>query len=295
MIIDMRYHIVSLVAVFLALGIGILIGVGMSGNGAIVHEQRDLIERLNADFAQVRQDQAALQQTLKDQRTLMDTDNQFHREILPLLVKDALLGRNIAIVRTGEAMNDKAFKDLLASLKLAGARVTSVTTFFRGVDFADPVQKQQAIQALGLPADTHKNLSEEVFGSLAREIATGQGLVTLGFLQDSAVLQTSGDFKHAVDAVVIIGGTHDPLRSTCQVADLPMLSSLRRMGVATVAAEPFKTEVSYMRDYRQKGAACTVDDIDSTQGHVALIFALAYGRQGHYGVKEGARSLLPEF
>lgn len=294
MIIDMRYHIVSLVAVFLALGLGILIGFALLGNGAIVQEQRAMIERLEADFEGLRQDQAQLQASLKEYKTIIDTDNQFGREVLPLLVKDLLLGRRVAVIRTGEALTDKAYKEITSTLRLAGAKVASLTTFLRGVDFADPVQKQQTLEALGLPADYRKDLSEEIFGAAAREIATGQGGVTLNYLQESAVVQMSGDFAKPVDAVLIIGGSHDPLRSTCRTIDLPMISTLRRMGVAVVAAEPLKAEASYMRDYRQRNVT-TVDNIDSVPGNVALVYALAWGKQGHYGVKDGARSLLPEF
>lgn len=294
MIIDMRYHIVSLVAVFLALGLGILLGFALLGNGTIVQEQRAMIERLEADFAGLRQDQAQLESTLKEQKAVIDFDNQFGREILPLLVKDMLLGRRVAVIRTGDALTDKSYKDIANALKLAGAKVVSLTTFLRGVDFADPVQKQQTLEALGLPSDYRKDLSEELFGAAAREIATGQSGTTLGYLQDSAVVQASGDFSKPVDAVIIIGGANDPLRSTCRTIDLPMIAALRRMGVAVVAAEPVKVEVSYMRDYRQRGVT-TVDNIDGIPGHVALVYSLAWGKQGNYGVKEGARSLLPEF
>lgn len=293
MIIDMRYHIVSLVAVFLALAIGILIGAALLGNGTIVQEQRALIERLEADFEVIRQDQAQLQNTLKEQKSLLDSDSQFYREVMPLLIKDLLPGRRIAIIRTGEAFTDRSFKDLTNSLRLAGAKVASVTTFMRTVDFADPLQRQQTLSAFGLPAESRKDLAEEVFGGLAREIASGQGLVRLNYLLDTAVIQTSGDFNHPVDAILIIGGSHDPLRSTARTVDLPMIGAFKRLGVSIVAAEPLKAEASYMRDYRQRGVT-TVDNLDTTPGQVALIFALAWGKQGNYGVKEGARSLLPE-
>ena len=48
---DLRYHVASLAAVFLALVIGILVGVGISGRGFIDDAERD---RLNGEIAELR-------------------------------------------------------------------------------------------------------------------------------------------------------------------------------------------------------------------------------------------------
>jgi uncharacterized membrane-anchored protein YhcB (DUF1043 family) len=48
---DLRYHVASLAAVFLALIIGILVGVGISGRGLISEGER---RQLNAELDQLR-------------------------------------------------------------------------------------------------------------------------------------------------------------------------------------------------------------------------------------------------
>ena len=47
---DLRYHVASLVAVFLALIIGILVGVGISGKGFVSDSERSLLNERIADL-----------------------------------------------------------------------------------------------------------------------------------------------------------------------------------------------------------------------------------------------------
>src|SRR5580765_2622647 len=47
---DLRYHVASLVAVFLALIIGILVGVGISGKGFVSDSERSLFNQRIADL-----------------------------------------------------------------------------------------------------------------------------------------------------------------------------------------------------------------------------------------------------
>lgn len=60
---DIRYHIIALVASFLALGIGVLVGSMLGGDEVLVREQKQIIDRLEEDFKYLRQEN---QQTRKE-------------------------------------------------------------------------------------------------------------------------------------------------------------------------------------------------------------------------------------
>lgn len=77
---DFRLHVFTLVAVFLALGIGIIIGVMMPQDRMLVEQQREIIQRLEEDFHKLRadnrrlaQDNAQLRQEQLRQAVLLDT------------------------------------------------------------------------------------------------------------------------------------------------------------------------------------------------------------------------------
>ena len=92
---DLRYHVASLAAVFLALVIGILVGVGISDRGLVDKAQRRLLEQrvsqLESDLADARrrgQELAAQQRAAQE----------FVAETYPTLIGDKLRGKRIALV-----------------------------------------------------------------------------------------------------------------------------------------------------------------------------------------------------
>src|SRR3954471_3147628 len=88
-----RYHTASLIAVFLALAIGILIGAEFGGD-ALTSTRRNL--------------EASLVGNLQDARSRADAlsghlgrSNEFSDRVYPVLVRDRLEGKRIAIVALG--------------------------------------------------------------------------------------------------------------------------------------------------------------------------------------------------
>jgi hypothetical protein len=114
---DLRYHLVSLAAVFLALSVGMLIG-GLFLNTAPTETQQRLIRRIQEDLARI---------SAESDRNRRDFErmDQAMREITPRLVKQRLKARRIAVVQTGD--DDRALADTMKALRDAGAEIVSVT------------------------------------------------------------------------------------------------------------------------------------------------------------------------
>ena len=83
MIIDLRYHVFSLAAVFLALGLGIAIGSALPGTDTLLREQEKVITRLEEEFAQLRSERRALEEMVAEKEEELAVMHRFHREILP--------------------------------------------------------------------------------------------------------------------------------------------------------------------------------------------------------------------
>src|SRR5437763_15407348 len=95
---DLRYHVASLAAVFLALVIGILVGVGIAGRGYVDKAQRGLVEQ---GITKLRSD-------LSDGRTHADNleaqqraTQGFVTDTYPELMANRLRGKSIALVFLG--------------------------------------------------------------------------------------------------------------------------------------------------------------------------------------------------
>ncbi|MCL4514132.1 MAG: copper transporter [Firmicutes bacterium] len=291
MIIDMRYHIASLVAVFLALGLGILIGSTMLGDGLLVAQQKLLIDRLETDFEKIRTEERDLQAQVAVLEDRVAVDDRFARTVLPVLIKDRLYGKQIALVRTGDAADHRLLKELTGVLRDAGANVVSTTYFTQDLETLDQDRRQILAQSLGL-AGAANNLPNELARGLAASIGRGVASPVMAYLRQHEIIQTSGDFQAPVDAVIVVGGGLDEKKQGWRSVDLPLIENLQKMGVSVIGVEPEAAKNSYIRPYKQKGLS-TVDNIDMVPGQMALIYTLSAGKRGNFGVKDTARQLMP--
>src|SRR5262245_359336 len=120
-----RYHATSLIAVFLALAIGILIGAEFGGD-ALTNTRRDLEHSLVGNL----QDARSQADDLSDQ---LSRSNEFADRVYPVLTRDRLEGKRIAIVALGGLPSEitAAVEDAIGP---TGARLVGVGVVREPVD-----------------------------------------------------------------------------------------------------------------------------------------------------------------
>src|SRR5918911_117938 len=95
---DFRYHVTSLVAVFLALVVGIVVGVGISGRGFVSKSERtkleNRIDRLQTRLDEVSAENDALRQEQQSSRV-------FVTDAYPVLMQNRLAKRRVAVIVVG--------------------------------------------------------------------------------------------------------------------------------------------------------------------------------------------------
>jgi hypothetical protein len=112
--IDLKFYVVSIVAVFLALALGILLGSVIVGQqGKPISEK--LIKSIEADVERVRAENQVL---LKDNQEM----NKFLNEAYPLLIQGRLVNEKIGLVYFDSEAEEEA-KELKDFLRKASARV----------------------------------------------------------------------------------------------------------------------------------------------------------------------------
>src|SRR4051812_28606419 len=111
--IDFRYHIVSIVSIFLALAVGIVLGAGPL--------QGRLGDTLSKEVAALRKDKSNLNDQLRAANTNISHQDDFAAALSPELVADRLTGRSVTIVRLPGSTDDMA-KDVSDTLSTAGAK-----------------------------------------------------------------------------------------------------------------------------------------------------------------------------
>lgn len=289
MIIDLRYHIASLVSVFLALGLGILVGgIMLKSDTVVVDRQKQITDKLEIQQEQLRQKNETLTGLLSSMQKNFKTQEDFGKAVLPLLIKDRLNGYQIAIVET----NSYSFSgDLSEVLQMAGAKVLSVTTITDSFDQTANIQMLK--ERLGWKDIT----SDQLYARMAREIARGivinDNRSILESLLEAGVVKVSGEYGKRLSGVLMIGGNQEPKMVKTEVLDFPMIDYFLLSKIPVCGVEETGISCSYMKEYQKKRIS-TVDNIDTVPGQVALILAIS-GKSGHYGIKPTAQKLIPAF
>lgn len=288
MIIDIKYHIASLAAVFIALGIGILIGTTMIGSDTLMKKQEALITSLQTQYAALRDENRRTAEELAALKQNSAYQLEFNRAVLPVLVREKLQGRKVAVL---DLNNRKEHDDLANVLREAGAEVQSFTVISLN-RLKDSSVKGQIATYLGKDSNIQLNsLLPEFARFLAGAVVSGGGEDLIRFLDNKEVLKVSGAYGVPVEDIIVIGGSNSKEQDYAKIFDLVLIKEWQGGGIRVFGVEDSDVPVSYMR-YYQAAHLTTVDNIDSIYGKVALIQAMA-GYPGHYGVKPTAEDFLP--
>lgn len=276
-----RYHAASLAAVFIALAIGILIGIGLAGDvvsSASQEVQDSLRDELDAAQAQV-----------GDLQTDLDRQQQFSEGAFPALVAMRLERQRVALVGLGDIPKPTADATLDA-IDTADGNVVSVSTIELPPDiealladaggrFADARPSADATEGLGV--------------ALGRRLVDGGALIDR--LKPDLFSSFTGNLV-GVRRFVVVRQPPDDLTMARQRLDdafeRGVIKGISRTAEAEVGVETTATDPTTLGAFADLGIT-TVDHVDLPAGKVALVYALT-GAEGNFGIKDGASSLLPE-
>jgi len=281
---DFRYHVVSLAAVFIALVLGILIGVGISGRGVLEEAERI---RLSGEIARLESQLEAARARRGEQEAAV----AFVQESYEAVMNGRLEGRNVLIVFVGAHEGAAATRSAIVdAVTQAGGSPVRLRVL------AMPVEAEALERMLAGDEELAELAGEERLGDLGRRL--GEELVAGGdtpywdALATQLVVERSGRDNVPADAVVVARAPHEEELDDDTAAFLEGLYSGLAADVPAVAVERAGTEPSTIEDFRRTSLS-SVDNVDHAIGRVALVLLLAGGPAGHYGLGEEADATLP--
>ncbi|HET8566217.1 MAG TPA: copper transporter [Solirubrobacterales bacterium] len=277
-----RYHAASLIAVFLALAVGILVGAEFGGH-ALTETRRDLEHSLvgNLQDARSRADELSGQ---------LNRSDEFGERVYPVLTRQRLRARRIAIVALG-GLPSEVTADVEDALGPTGAKLVGVGVVREPVDVN------------GLAGDLAKTRFADLRGNpeALTELGTGLGrqLVIGGTLPEvvrgQLFSRASGTFG-GLDGVIVVRDQPPDMgpvqRSKANQLESALMGGITATRTPAVGIETTSAEPSSVSFY-QSNDLSSVDDVDLTAGQLAMVFAML-GAEGSFGVKGSADRLLPD-
>jgi hypothetical protein len=305
-VINFRYHVVSLAAVFLALAIGLVVGTA-AANGPIADNLKDIVNQQNSEKQQLRDelDQAHLENTKQE---------EFATDTAPMLLAAKLSGKRVLVVSLEGTDVDKSVDGLVGFLGVAGAKVTGRIKLRD--KFTAPANKNQLLDLAETSAppsisgalpnqnngvDTSTALLAALLVGRAGATAVDGTRTVLTAYESQGFIAVDGDFTAPAEAVVLVSGApttgkdaKDRSTAALTIASRFQLAGKLVVGglSATGLVQSVRGDTALVKD------VSTVDNLVTAQGQVAAVLALVErvvaGRIGHYGIGDGANSLLPK-
>jgi hypothetical protein len=277
-----RYHATSLIAVFLALAVGILIGAEFGGD-ALTQTRKNLENSLVGNLQDARSH-------VEDLNGELGNANEFDEKVYPVLTRDRLQGQRIALIAFGNLPSEitSAVEDALGP---TGAKLVGVGVVREPVDTSGLADELASTRFAEIATDPEQ--MNELGTGVGRQIVIGGTLPEV--VRGGLFAHASGEFG-PLDAVIVVRDQPEGMgpvqRSTANALETSMVRGMSATGVPTVGVESTTTEPSSI-GFFQANDLSTVDDVDTTAGQLALVYALG-GDEGSFGVKSSADRLLPD-
>jgi hypothetical protein len=271
--ISLRHHVLALVASFLMLLVGLLVGVGLSSEPGL----QERLDKVEARFEVLWGENQALQEGANRQE-------EFAQAVLPRLVQGTLHGQVIPLLITTRPLrqSDDAATQLTDALEAAGARAPYRLAW--DDDFAE--------RAVGAYDGDTAAACEAATKAVAAAVL-GADEEALQKLRKRKLIRLQGEVpREAPTAIVVLGGAESEAESGEELIDRPLLEALAAAGLTRVVGCEATPPASYISLYRDFDIS-TVDNVDSGRGQVSAAWALA-GQSGDYGDQSSARRPFPE-
>jgi Copper transport outer membrane protein, MctB len=308
-VINFRYHVVSLTAVFLALAIGLVVGTAAL-NGPVADSLKENVNALRKDNQQMRQSVNNMQKEL-------ELEEDFAAQLAQVVLPGKLTGKRVLVLSLPTGRDHT--EGVLKMLELAGADVTgrvdlqdkfinpdnNTNLMELAVTAARPTAPASALPGNGNGVET----SSALLASVLLDRAQGSPAVTdadrravLNSYSNAGYLTTEQKVTGSAEAVVLVSGQPYVDKDSAKKDEsvVKVAEQFDRTGSIVVGGNGSAggNLVAIVRgDPVLAQTISTVDNANTVQGQLvtslALVQQLTEKKAGQYGVGDNAASLLP--
>ncbi|SKC82425.1 copper transporter [Krasilnikoviella flava] len=320
--IDFRYHLVSLISVFLALAVGIILGAGPL-QGALGDQLTEQVDALRTERNTLREELGEAQAAAQDQRRFIESSGD-------QLVAGSLAGKNVAVVEVDD-VSDASRQAVLDELEAADGTVVAQERLTASWTSADELTMRETV-ADGLreklPSDAVEGTIDDESGpaqllaaslTVALTDATAAQSSTFSdaaleqqhLLEQVGLVEQVAEPSAPADAILLLsgGGTVIDEDAQTQDADPEQTGMGALAALAGTSAEIAGTSVvagpttqdgdlvaTVRADDQLAELVSTVSGVEQTTGQIVVPLAIAAqdaGAVDQYGFEDGASVLPP--
>jgi hypothetical protein len=307
-VIDFRYHLVSIVAVLLALGVGLVVGSGFIGGPLLddIEERADNIRARNEEL-----------RDLADQRFRTITEHSdFAEEAGPYLLGRRLAGVEVILLETDGVGGDLS-DGIATAIAAGGGNVVTTIEFKDRFLLEDQLEVDELALSLGSAQEEPEEIRDEAASTLGARLASAadgsdgnasrnrlesllSDLEEAGFVSIS-VAEEGASTVPSDAAFLLLAGADDQPPFPVDEFFLEMSSAIAQRGSAVIVCEPtdgtWEVISAVMDDSGARARVATASGVERPSGAITAALVLDRARRGeigHHGFGPEASTVLPE-
>lgn len=285
MVANIKYYVVTIVSIFLAIGIGIFIGFMLNAQDILSSQREDIVGQLEIKFDYLKEENENIKKESKDIQRENERLSEFNRIVYSEMIKGKLEGLKIGIIETND---DYIYTEVNQTLQAAGAIVLSNTAI-----------KDELLTNAERLKEIYKNITgkesssvvADVVNELTKSFISGQPSPLVAALNEEGFIDVTGAYSDPLDYVIIGGGSSGKNEDRYKLIDKNVIEASKKSNIPVIGIEKSDVKVSYIEKYKDSRIS-SIDNVESTIGKITMVLAMS-GNPGNYGIKPSAESLAP--
>lgn len=285
--INMKYYIVTIGAIFIALGIGMLVGFNLNYDQELSKQQAAIIDDLDAKFEDIKTTNNKLSGKLDKKEKEYKKLVNYLNENYEVLIKDQLQGKSVGIISTTE--NYDYTQDISKTITDANGTVAFDIVLKGNLSNKDKIKEFSSSLQLQLKAE--KDVINYIMDCLKEENATEK----LKQLEKSDLIKINYLSDNYLDCTQVVMASGDTNESSNKFANIDkiIIDKLKGEGKYIIATQKSDVKFSDLENYK-KNKISTINNSEQGTGKLSLVYALRDSvEKDNFGIGDNVNSIIP--
>ena len=286
--INMKYYIVSIGAIFISLGIGILVGYNLNYDQELSKQQANVISDLDNKFDSLKVTNDNLEKSLADLSDEYDKAITFINDNVNSLVGDRLTDKNIGIISTNQENNyTQEIDDIITT---ANGKVAF------DIILNNNIFNEKKIEEVADKLNIDIKGTKDIMIYIEQALSDNNASEKLKKLEDLEIIKINSlnENYQSYDSVVIAGGNNGKSgERQYENIDKILIETLKDKEKNIVGVQQSNAKFSYV-DLYSNDKVTTIDNVDDGIGKLSLVMVLQDSSiAGKFGNLEGSDRIIP--
>lgn len=286
--INMKYYIVTIGAIFIALGVGILVGFNLNYDQALSKQQSEVLESFNTEFEDLKDKNKNLQAEIESLNGDIEATREYIDKNVDVLTADVLTDKNTGIILTSE--NHDYSEEIEKLITNANGKVSF------NIVIKDNISDEEKLATLSKDLNKTFKSSQDVINYIVSSLGSTKGYDQLYALEDLGVIKINNIDENKYqdyDSVVLLGElTGKDAKVKFDAKEKLVLDGLKEENKYLVAVSQSDSNSEILKLYSENNIS-TIDNINEGMGKISLTTLLKNQNiVGNYGNSDLAKELI---